>query len=274
MEFIKRTLCLIVCLSLQAPLGVCAQEMNATHIIAQQLDNIYVISETDGNIEKYAQSLSKNAEEFTQLLSNKDFDPQKEIQKGNTLLHAAAKFGLYTFIEVLLNNPNTQTYLNTPNDDGLTPLDLAKMRTEVSLLFINPSITEDPFSFVPYAVTQSFYDGELLPYEKTIQLLESKGAKTSRSLKASFKITLNKVLEGADATINKVEQGLVNQDPEIMKDLSAMNMQTFYYTINTLKDNLKMLDELATDDDNQVYSAIQNHVRAKFQEIHKSVQSH
>lgn len=80
----------------------------------------------DRGIPASAYTLALNSPELLQKLFELNANPMVLDKRGNTLLHYMAGYGRYEFLPVLMEK-GLQKLLDSPNEDGQTPLDVARV---------------------------------------------------------------------------------------------------------------------------------------------------
>ncbi len=201
-------------------------------------DKMYCISEVSANpyeynaaIDKYCDIILKNIE--------KGYDPNEKDSDGNTPLMAAAILGCPKLVKELLNIPEIKKNINLRNNSGLSALDLAIEAPEMSCLFLNPSIRNNPLEWVSFITLQSYYSfapfSAKKPYSECVELLKKYGAEQNPiPLKTRMKNKINQLIT---IVLNEYN----NQSDDNKKIIESI--------IKEAKKNLEKLEQYNEDDD-------------------------
>ena len=210
-------------------------------VLFKTANRIYIISESKGtDIAAYENALKSGAKSVREILNDPNYKIEQEQYKGLLAFHTAAKLGLYEIVKVLLEDERYVVWINSTGDKSvlkLLPLDRARIRSRVVKLFLNPTHKHNIFSTVPFYVTQGFYNGQLKPYQKTIALLESRGAKRSCELRKCYKANMLLLLDRLDAELEKPD---LPQDAKNKMMVSRIDLQK---NLSFLEDNSNLSDE-------------------------------
>jgi hypothetical protein len=152
-------------------------------IIRQLNDRMYVVGETSGRLEDF-QSAVADARKELEGYASSGGDPAGFVQKdkennGATPLIAAASAGYSDIVAELLKNERVVASVNDADRDGISPWAFANFALNEAIWVCNPTVFNDPFSYVPSFVKLPYYlGGTERPYAKTRRVLEAAGAKS------------------------------------------------------------------------------------------------
>gem|GEM_PF-3185738 len=147
---------------------------------AQLRDRMYVIGETSGDLQKWNAEVEGAAAHLAWWMK----DPAHRVEltqklKKYTPLGFAVREGWAPVVEVLLTFEEVRKGLETPQDHGFTPWQLANIAPNLALLVVNRSLKGgNPFALIPYMVKLPYFaHGGFAPYARTRLALERAGAK-------------------------------------------------------------------------------------------------
>jgi hypothetical protein len=235
-------------------LGLCAlfastawaNASNTRQILIEVASKIDIISETDPQEKEYLKVLNEGAAAFKKMLADPQYDLAGDLMNGKNALYVASRSAYYPILEVLLADPRGLALINR-SYSSYSPLDAAKMREQSNIaIIINPLIQYNAQVFTGLRLQQLYYDSKIQPYTKTIALLEKHGAKTTRSVKASYQLAMDRNMDN----IPVLEAQAPDDQTKLMIKESAQQ----------LKQHMKWLKSLTTKNDEETYKKV--HERA------------
>jgi hypothetical protein len=151
-------------------------------IIAKLQDRMYVVGETNPQLDRYVKAEAEAVQQIRDFASNKEEDAAfiEKNNIGQTPLIAAAFMGYSEIVAELLNQQNVKDSINDVNPKGMTAWMYANFASRQSMWSCNPTAFDNPFVFVPLFVTQPYYtESSENPYKKIRRLLEVAGAQVN-----------------------------------------------------------------------------------------------
>ena len=164
---------------LLAAVGVAdAQGIAKPHqLIVLLRQRMYIVGETTGRYENYVAAERQAAADMARCVGGiQDFLVEKNAA-GQTPLAAAASLGYVEIVGELLKASNVREAIDAVDAKGLSAWDHANLALRQSAWVCNPGVFQEPFAWVPLAVTLPYYlQAAENPYRKSRRLLEAAGA--------------------------------------------------------------------------------------------------
>lgn len=176
------------------------------HQVVRDLrQSMYRIGERTGRFSDMSVAERDAAAEI--LDYNQRGDPNGLVEKdgaGQTPLIAAARMGYSELVAELLKSGEVQRQINNVDSKGLSAWLVTNMAFGQAMWSCNPTMFNDPFSFVPWVVVQPYYlKSEENPYKKTRSLLERAGA--TKNMEQAKRWWLENCKSQNDRTRTKVQ---------------------------------------------------------------------
>ena len=153
-------------------------QRDPTAVLNSLADRLYVLGETNGEVDDMVAAEANAAEEVRQYIAGGSTDGLLAREKGeHSPLAAAAYLGYPNVVAALLTSSLVRTHINDADEMGMTPWIAANLSMRQSLWACNPAIVGNPYKFVPMLITRPYYTSNPTPpYKKTRELLEEAGA--------------------------------------------------------------------------------------------------
>jgi len=167
--------------------ALCAQAKEQTnnqahptsaHDVIRHLDrSLYVMAEqTGGSPAQWDMAESDALSAMRHVIRTAPETLTTPDKKGRNPLTRAVTRGYTDLVELLLQQPQAISVINHKGTDGLDAYDHALLAFSMTLVACRPD-TENPFTLVPYLVTQPYY-ADRDPFPKIKALLADAGADT------------------------------------------------------------------------------------------------
>jgi hypothetical protein len=175
-------------------------------VINYVVDRIYCESELSGNPEK---GILQGIVKLEELINNHDYDISSDTNSdGNNILHLIAQCGLYEFYERIKNHKDFHKIKNVPNDNNMTPCDIALARPRIfnglfAIVFQNPMI------IIPIMVTSSYYNKSI---SNLLDAMMLDNLVSTRSKKENTKLFFQKFAESNPEFWKVIDETFDNEE--------------------------------------------------------------
>lgn len=174
-------------------------------VIRDLRQRMYIIGERTGLFSEMATAEQKAVVDLRDYSTRGD--PNGLVEKdgaGQTPLIAAARMGYSELVAELLKSGEVQRQINNVDSKSLSAWLVTNMAFGQAMWSCNPTMFNDPFSFVPWMVMQPYYlKSEENPYKKTRSLLERAGA--TKNMEQAKRWWLENCTSQNDRTRTKVQ---------------------------------------------------------------------
>jgi hypothetical protein len=148
---------------------------------------MYVVGETSGRLDDFAAAERQAAADIRRWVNGFQGFLVEKNAAGQVPLMVAASLGYAEVVGELLKAKNVRDAIDGVDGRGLSAWIHANFAFRQTLWVCNPSVFEDPFAWVPLAVTLPYYQESAdNPYRKIRRLLEEAGAKADRERAKRF----------------------------------------------------------------------------------------
>lgn len=194
-------------LLIQPSFTFAADNLKTPHqIISDLRQRMYAVGETTGQLNNFIEAERKAAQEIHDYAS-KGGSQEALVEKNNsgqTPLMAASFMGYGEVVNELLKYDNVRKGINDTKPTGESAWFYSNLGFHQTMWVCNPTVFNDPFTWVPLFVTQPYYVlSPENPYKKTRRVLEAAGAKPDLSL--AKKLWADKCKLQDESTKKKVE---------------------------------------------------------------------
>ncbi|MBF0316397.1 MAG: hypothetical protein HQK52_23470 [Oligoflexia bacterium] len=201
-------------------LVLCSWNLWGTESISNILnyagDRIYSAGERDGD---FKEAVEESIVKLQSLLKDTSYCSSNDLDRERSNpLHLIARAGISDFYNSIKNNDgHFIELLNTQNQKGLYPLDIAKTRI-ITLNGLFSMILLDKIFVIPFFVTFDFYEPS---QENLVTQMLADSAKSAHSTKVNILIYLQNFLDKISSTITNSSQSEKAKE-QSKKLLSAM----------------------------------------------------
>lgn len=153
------------------------QQQNPHQIIEALRQRLYAVGETTGKITDFVDAEAQASERMRQFVANNSGSAglTEKDKSGMTPLIKASYLGYADIVSALLKDPTVIATIDGKDGNNVSAWIYANFGLRQSVVACNPTIMQNPFSFIPVAVTQPFYFSRN-PYPQVRDVLAKAGA--------------------------------------------------------------------------------------------------
>jgi hypothetical protein len=177
----------VLLLSLPAYTGpATADSTDLQQVIHTFANRIYALGETTGGSPQEWEKAEQTAlEQMHALASTNPELLVKPDKNGDTPLMRAASFGHAFIVRDLLKSDTVVAGINQTGRSGISAYDHALIAFRQTRFVCNPALRNDPWKFIPFMVTQPYYENRA-PYPAIAAMLVAAGADPGQERVKSF----------------------------------------------------------------------------------------